>query len=170
MRSSRQMWMLFSMLFVAEGVLSAQAMIEHSLGAGRAAVSTAPAARGVSKSVSGINGNLEKVMKSAGQTAVDGAGTTNETTETVPYSERANPAPAVPAKVYEDPSGIKVGMTNDELVKRFGPPSLDVTSPTARILNYRGRNTIFELELRDDKVGKISAMNAHQSALVLPGK
>ena len=129
MRHSRRVWMLFSMLFGLEGILGAQAMVEHALGAGRAATTTAPA-RGVGKAVSGVMGSLDKVLKtgkdaSGSPPPAETRGTARPGAKQLATLAPPDAVPAVPAKVYEDPTGIQAGMANEELIRRFGPPALE---------------------------------------------
>jgi hypothetical protein len=163
------------MLFGFEGVLAAQAALEYGLGMGRAATSTAPA-QGVKKAVTGIAGSLDKAMKT-GQGASD-SGSPAAARVVEPASAAAGepesvgtpaPVPAVPARIYEDPRGIQAGMANDELIRRFGPPTLEVTGASGgRLLTYSGKNGIIQLELRNEKVSLISAMTPQQGGLILP--
>lgn len=167
---SRHVWLVFSVLFGLEGILAGQGTLERGFGTSRAATSTAPA-RGLKKSVGGVVGNLEKVLKT-GQEASDTTSTATEVAE--PGEQRAtwvapNPAPAVPAKIYEDPSGIRTGMATEELVRRFGPPALEVTgASSARTVSYWGKNGVVQLELRNDKVSLVGPMISRQATVVLP--
>lgn len=162
------------MLFGMEGILAGQAAVEYGAGAGRAGVTTAPAA-GVSKSVGGIMGNLDKVLKvdSSATSSSSSTSGNKQSTDVQPESRRATLAPAgtvaKPAPVYEDAGAIQTGMASSELLRRFGPPSLDVTdTENVRTLTYRSKAAVLQLEMKDDKVSRISAMNSHQSSFVLP--
>ena len=174
MRRSRRVWILFSMLFGLEGLLAGQVILERGLITGGSA-GTAPA-RGVKKAVSGIMGSLDKVLKT-GQEASDSGSPGRarlaeaaQPGEAEPVGvETPAPVPAVPAKIYEDPLGIRAGMANEELIRRFGPPSLEVIGASnGRLLTYSGKNGIIQLELRNEKVTLVSAMNPQQAAVVLP--
>src|ERR1022692_136097 len=175
MRRSQRVWILFSMLFGLEGMLAGQVILERALITGGSAAATTPA-RGVKKSVSGVMGSLDRVMKT-GQGAADSgspggarAAEAAQPGEVEAVSEEA-PAPVTmgPAKIYEDPLGIRAGMANEELVRRFGPPSLEVIGASnGRLLTYSGKNGIIQLELRNEKVTLVSAMNPQQAAVVLP--
>jgi hypothetical protein len=60
-------------------------------------------------------------------------------------------------------------MANEELVRRFGPPALEVTGASSgRTLTYSGKKGIVQLDLRDEKVSRISAMKPEQAAVILP--
>jgi hypothetical protein len=174
MRRSRRVWIVFSMLFGLEGVLAGQAMVEYGLGAGRAASSAAPAA-GVKKAVGGVAGSLDKVLKTGQGSSESGspgaprvvgptqAGATEQAGVDTPA-----PVPAAPAKIYEDPSGIRAGMAKDELVRRFGPPTLEVVGASGgKVLTYSGKNGIIQLEMSNEKVALVAAMTPQQAAVVL---
>jgi hypothetical protein len=62
-------------------------------------------------------------------------------------------APPPPAPTYEDPNGIKVGLAYDELVRRFGPASLEIlTGPGTRSLDYSTKDGAIRVECQDGKV------------------
>jgi hypothetical protein len=162
------------MLFGLEGVLAGQAMMGYGMGAGRAASSTAPAG-GVKKSVGGIAGSLDKVVKT-GHPASDSGSPASPRVIEPAQASAADPVPvdtpapvtAAPAKIYEDPLGIRAGMANEELFRRFGPPTLEVTGASnGRLMTYSGKNGIVQLELRNAKVTLITTMTPHQAAVVL---
>jgi len=163
------------MLFGLEGILAGQATLERGLiTAGSAA--GAASSRGVAKSVSGIMGSLEKALKSgqdASNSGSPGAARVSQPSQpaetgtaiVVTHAEIAE----VPARTYEDPKGIQTGMADEELVRRFGPPSLEVTgASSARLLTYSGKNGLFQLELRNQKVTRVTAMTPQQVAVILP--
>jgi len=164
--------MLFSMLFGLEGVLFGQAMIEYRMGARIAADSVAPA-QGVKKAVGGVAGALDNAVKT-GQEA-PGSGSAGASKVIEPAKSRAasvetpTPVAAAPAKIYEDPTGIRAGMANEELVRRFGPPTAEVTGASnGRLLTYSGKNGILQLEVRNEKVLQVVAMTPQQGAVMLP--
>jgi len=136
------------MLVALEGTLAAQAMVENALGAGRAATTTAPA-RALGKSVGGVTGSLDKMLKGApgGQSSKVTVRSTSATPKTT----------AAPARKYEDPKLIEAGLTYDELIQRFGPPALQMTSgPGSSSLNYAGKEgAVIQVEVQDGKVSSV---------------
>ena len=79
------------------------------------------------------------------------------------------PTPAVPARIYEDPKGIRAGMDSEELIRRFGPPALEVFGASSgRTLTYSGKSGTIQLELRDEKVALLGPMNRQQATVILP--
>jgi hypothetical protein len=131
------------------GIAYGQAVVEAGLGAARAATSTAPA-KGLGKSMSGLAGSLDKALKTppprTPSTAVD----------TPPANTpSAAPAPA-PAPRWEDPAGIESGLTYEDLVRRFGPSSMSITSGSEKSLTYPGKDGTFQVKVQDGKVASIA--------------
>ena len=141
-----------------------QAVTEYGLGAGRAATSAAPARN----AASAIAGALENLSKAAG---VDSSAASSQPSPSNPESSRVTARTArrrtqtkssksiepatvpAPAPVYEDPRLIQAGMEYDEMVRRFGPPSMMVTAaPGVSTLWYSGRETSYQVEVKDGKV------------------
>jgi hypothetical protein len=70
--------------------------------------------------------------------------------------------------VYEDPRHIETGIGYEELVRRFGPPSMEVTTrPDRRTLSYAAREGAVTVDLEDEKVVSTARAEARQSAVVL---
>jgi hypothetical protein len=129
-----------------------QAAAEAGLGAARAATSTAPAA-GIGKAMSGLAGSLDKAIKAGSGSAGSATGATTVTTV------RMSPTPAkktaAAAANWEDPNGIEAGLGYADLVRRFGPPAMEITSETGTSLTYAGKAGMFQLEVRDGKVASV---------------
>ena len=131
-----------------------QAVVENGLGAARAATTTAPA-KGVGKSISGLTGSLDKALK-AGQQGSDGqpAAVTTAKPATKGPSSSGNASPK-PALNWEDPSGIEPGLSYEEFVRRFGPPSMAITVAAERSLTYRGKDGVFRVKVQGELVTSI---------------
>jgi hypothetical protein len=70
--------------------------------------------------------------------------------------------------VYEDPRHIEAGIGYEELIHRFGPPSMEVTTrPGRRTLSYAAREGAVTVDLEDEKVVSTARAEARQSAVVL---
>jgi hypothetical protein len=151
-------------LAVIDGPAAGQAMVEYSLGAARA-VGAAGAAKGLGKSVSGAFGALEKTLpqsQSITNTGSSGLARPSAHSRTrrkpaAPRSEatatKMDAPPAQPARRYEDPSQIPVGMGYEELLGKFGPPVLEFTTgPSSKTLSYLGKSGAVQIELVQDKV------------------
>jgi len=143
----------FCLLLAGSPKLHAQAMVENALGAGRAATTTAPAA-GVGKSVNGLAGAVDSLLKAAPGAANSSAPAIQNIHAT---STRGTvlPTPKAGAK-YEDPVKIESGMAYDEVLRRFGPPSLQFTDgPESISLNYRSKEGPVRVEMQSGKVSAV---------------
>ncbi len=144
-----------------------QAVTEYGLGAGRGAITTAPT-RSLGKGIGGIVDSLNKTIDSNHQAVAaepatpqpstrkpQAAGPKQSTKPADPKpdtAETAAPTPP-PAPVYEDPKQIQAGIAYDEMLRRFGPPSMSVTSETgSRTLWYSAGDTTYQFEMEDGKV------------------
>jgi len=148
-----------SLLLLAPALACAQAMVEYAAGA--AAASNASAgAKAVGKSVAGA---LEKLNKNLD----DGASSSKTETLSTPSRSKAPArksstgaaaksqpdAPAPPPPTYEDPSGIQQGMAYDDVVKRFGPPAIALTTaPGEQSLTYAKKGASFDVKVINGKV------------------
>jgi hypothetical protein len=151
------------------GTADAQATVEYGLGAARGSMSAAPA-KGVGNAIGGLAGSLEKLFKSgpsdseAEAEPARPAPAHKTVTKSAPAAAQAKtpaPAPAAvdaalpPKPAWEDPAGIRTGMSYPELVRRFGPPALAITGDEGRLLTYAGKSGSLQLEVRDDMVTSI---------------
>ena len=145
------------------GALYGQAAVEAGLGAARAATTTAPAA-GVGKGIAGAFGSLDKALKTADKSSSE------STTTLVPAkSGPAKPADGKPAPVYEDIKKVEVGLEYDELIRRFGPPALEVeVEGGGKKLTYSSKIGSTQLEVKDGKVAVVNLPKAQQSVFILP--
>jgi hypothetical protein len=147
-RSIGYLLSLFPLGLLMPGMAAGQTAVEAGLGAGRGAISTAPAA-GIGKAMNGLAGGLHKTVK-AGQGPAAGA---VPATAVRIYSSAKKAAPA--ASKWEDAGGIQTGLGYAELVRRFGPPAIEITGETGKSLTYLGKAGTFQLQVRDDKVASI---------------
>jgi hypothetical protein len=144
--------------------LHAQTMVEYGVGVSRAATSAAPAA-GVGKSVKGALKTLDKTLKTETSKTENGA------TQTVilrPAAEEKADQPASPAKVYEDIRKAETGLAYEELVTRFGPPSLEMAlADGVKQLTYGSKSGSTRIQIREGKVASIAEPKAQAGVLVL---
>ena len=133
------------------GPVYGQAAVEAGLGAARAATTTAPAA-GIGKAISGLAGGFDKAVK-GGQPEAEIRPASTAATTVRPALGVADPDAAGPK--WEDPNGIQTGMSYSELVRRFGPPSLEITIETGRTLTYSGKTGAFHVAVEDDRVSSV---------------
>jgi hypothetical protein len=148
-RSMMVLWLAMA------GIAYGQATVEAGLGAARAATSTAPA-KGLGKSMSGLAGSVDKALK---------AGTPKASSAVVdtPAANAPSAAPAMapaPAPSWEDPAGIELGLSYEDLVRRFGPSAMSITSGTEKSLSYLGKAGTFQVTVQDGKVASIAKPKA----------
>jgi YD repeat-containing protein len=141
-----------------------QAVVEYGLGV--AASGTAGAgARAASRGIAGALSNLTKSLNESGDRA---QAPQSNTSVTIAPAKLDTP-PAKSATVYEDPAGIKAGMEQAELLKRFGEPVMKVTAgANGESLTYTAKDRIVEVEMRGGKVWTVQTKSQpRQSAVVL---
>jgi hypothetical protein len=156
---------LFVLSAAVPGVVRAQAVVEAGLAAGGAATTAAPAARGIGKSIAGALGGLENTLNSAKGEVESRPSTPSRSGKVV---DRKPPAPAT---IYEEPSRIRAGLAYADLIRRFGPPTVEMSSGSGgRSLDYTGKGTSVHLELADGKVSTVSAISREPASVVLPSQ
>ncbi|HTX37984.1 MAG TPA: hypothetical protein VME43_23300 [Bryobacteraceae bacterium] len=143
------------------GTAAGQAAVEYGLGAARAATTTAPA-RGVGKSMSGLAGSLDKALKGE-RPASEAHSATTSPAGLAAHSAPSGPASATAAK-WEDPGGIAEGLSYPELVRRFGPPSMQITDDAGSKLTYTGKSGAYHVDVEDDKVTSVRKPPVHPPA------
>ena len=125
--------------------VTAQTAVEYGVGASRAATSTAPA-KGLGKSISGIAGSIDRAIKSQPSGPIAPAET----------SVRQVDRPSATSKstvVYEDLKHAEVGLSYEELVKRFGPPAMVISASAGRkSLTYLTKGGPTQIEIQDQKI------------------
>lgn len=137
----------------------AQATVEGAAGAAAAATGSAPA-RNVGKSMSGIADQLAGALKGAPGAGGTQAATARETARTTTTVGTTLPAPK-PAAKLEDPATIETGMTDEEVLRRFGPPNLRITEDSGiSSLLYSGKSGKVRVQIQD---GKVSAVEKPKS-------
>jgi hypothetical protein len=153
----------------------AQAAAEYGLGAGQAAT-TGATARKLGASLSDVFGTAAKAVQQGqaeGGPAPSTIGATPHNpsrslrpkrsaasvankpaaAELVPAMQGATQPPPAPVPVYEDPQKIEAGIAYDELVRRFGPPSMSITTgPGRTMLLYSREETSYQIEVEGGKV------------------
>ncbi len=163
---------LGSLLILLPALACAQATGEY--GTAAAAASTASAgAKAVGNSIAGalqkLNKNLDGGSSSAKTEAPAPASRSKAkarksapTSKSDPATPAATPAaPAPPQPTYEDPEGIQQGMTYDDVVRRFGPPAIGLTTaPGEQSLTYVKKGASFDVKLVNGKVASVQKTGA----------
>jgi len=141
-----------------------QALPEYSSGTA-GTVGTAGAANGIGKSISGIMGNLEKSLPGGSSATKAEPSAAPAAPRRAAPAKRRIPAPAAarnststaapepPAPKYEDPNQIQISMTYDEVLRRFGPPAMEITTESsAKNLLYMAPSGSVRVEIVDGVV------------------
>ena len=162
------------LLVILPGLLDAQAGVEYATGAGRAASTAAPAQK-AGKAIAGAFDSLNRTLqnsegsKPATPSATPGPHRAKKAAivKTQPQTDVAEPKVDVS---YEDPSGIQQGMEYDEIVGRFGPPSLKLTTgPGEEILYYTKKDLKVDTTMRNGKVTAVQkTRGVDQAAAKVP--
>ena len=135
---------------------SAQAAVEAALGASRAATTTAPA-QGLGKAISGAYDKLGRALqgpendKSTGRSSAGSPAV--RPTRAAAVKSLPVPSEPKPEVTYEHPSGIQEGMDTRDVLTRFGPPSLKLTSGSEETLCYAAKDGVtLDVTVRNGKV------------------
>jgi hypothetical protein len=124
MRLSKPVRAAGSWLVVCALAVCGQSVVEHSL-ATAAGAAGAAAGKGAGKSIGGVFDKLAKTLdsaaKPASQTATRNSKPVTTATDIVPAKEPAA------AREFPDPQGITVGLEREELIRKFGEPSMKTT-------------------------------------------
>ena len=143
-------------LIGAAANLHAQATVESAAGTAAAATGTAPA-NNLGKSMNGIAGAVQGALNGSAAAAAS-ANSSAPASETVRRTTARGtnlPAPKATAAL-EDPLEIREGMTSEEVLRRFGPPSLRITDgPDSSSLLYTGKNGRVRVLMQDGKVSSV---------------
>jgi hypothetical protein len=69
----------------------------------------------------------------------------------------------------EDPSGIQVAMEYSEILHRFGPPSLKLTTgPGEETLSYARKNQVVNVTLRNGKAATVQKTDTPLASASIP--
>jgi Flp pilus assembly pilin Flp len=158
------------MLLAAFGVSSyGQAMVEYGLGVGRGSLAGAAAGKKMGNATSSVlnkaAGAVEKSATAAQAAPAAKPGQPAEKTQVAAASPSAPQAPSAPPAV--DASAIQPGIERQELVAKFGKPSMKLTqnqgSDIVEKYWYKaaGRETV-TVTLRNGKVAEVTPPAAVQ--------
>ncbi len=160
-RSVACLWVVFLLCLVMTGTAAGQATVEAGLGAA-GAVTTAAPARGIGEALNGLAGSLEKTVGDwqHDSDAKPGGTVTVQVPakRTIPAAKarlRSSHIPPPPTQNWEDPGGIQAGLSYAEMVRRFGPPTMEIMDDAGRSLSYSGKDGPFQVHVSDDKVTSI---------------
>lgn len=151
------------------GAARAQAVTEYGSMASKSAT-VGQRANNISKSIGGVWGNLDKTIKSqdrSGAGSSQGASQGGTAQHTAVHSRRRNTRTA--ASIHEDPSRIQTGLGYEEVIRRFGPASFEVsTGPGTKTLAYPSKAGGIDVELLDGRVTKVAPAKSQEVAVAGP--
>ena len=148
---------------------SAQSVTEYGSMASKSST-VGQRANSISKEIGGVWGNLDRTIKSQerGSSQETSSGRTGQRTP-VQYRRRKTSGTRAASIRYEDPSRIEPGLSYEELIRRFGPGSFEVsTGPGTKSLAYPGKSGDIDIELVDGKVTRVAVAKAQEVAVVRP--
>jgi hypothetical protein len=147
----------FIAFVVLEVPAAGQAAVEAGIGAAASSIGSS-GARGVGKGIAGAFGNLNETLKSTSGAKSETPGTSRSGAKGKatgrPSSVKAS-APVVvqQAPNYEDAMQIEKGIGQEELVRRFGPPAMQIASGSdEQTMSYVSSGGVVQLELHGGKV------------------
>ena len=119
-------------------------------GAAGASANAAAQQQKTGKAIGGVWNKLNQTLQGAAETPK------TQTVRRAAVRSKKPAAPAAPSVVYESPAGIQTGMAYADLLRRFGPPSFEVTTgPHTKALSYAGKEGNIDIDVQDDAVTKV---------------
>jgi hypothetical protein len=174
------------LMVILPGLAAAQATVEYPTGTGRATITAVPAQQ-VSKTITGAFTNLTRPLRSS---RISRPAARRVVTSSKPAARRVSTPsrdkaagksliltlkpPSVPtamepkaASPLEDPSGIQEAMEYGEILHRFGPPSLKLTTgPGEETLSYARKDLMVNVLVRNGKVASVQKSGGSDLAVI----
>jgi hypothetical protein len=127
-------------------------------------------ANSISNEIGGVWGKLDRTVKSqdrGGSSASQGTSQGRSAQRTPVRARRRNTRTA--AAIHEDPSRIQAGLGYEEVIRRFGPASFEVsTGPGTKTLAYPSKDGGIDVELLDGRVTKVAPAKTQELAVIGP--
>ena len=152
------------LLVVLPGLVAGQAGVEYATGASRAATTAAPAQK-AGKAIAGAFENLTRTLESSDNSnpAARGAATAPSRSSKASRKSQIGPRQAGSGATqpkaelsFEYPSGIQESMEYDEILRRFGPPSMKLTTgPGEETLSYVRKDLVVDVMARNGKITSV---------------
>ena len=132
---------------LGSGAASAQSTVEYGGLAGGSATGAAQHQK-TGKEIGGVWNSLSKTLQGSSAPAAKRAPA---------RAKKAAPAVTPAPTVHEDPSAIPTGIAYDDVVRRFGTPSFEVTTgPHTKTLSYQSKDGGVDVDLQDGAVLKVA--------------
>ena len=148
----------------------AQAVVEYGTAAGASANGAAQLQK-TGKQIGGVWNSLSKTLQASPDQPGSQSPAPPRTARRASVRSNKAPAPASTpaAETHEDSSSIQPGLAYDELIRRFGAPSFEVTtSPRTKALAYSGKNGTVDIDVQDEQVIKVAAATLQEAEVVAP--
>jgi len=146
------------LLLALPGIAYAQAATEAGLGAARAATTTAPVGKSIADALNNMTRALEKAISTDtkhAESTLTAAPAQKAAKPQVTSAVKVEPKPK-PEVTYEDPAGIRKDMDAAEVLERFGPPALTLTTgPGEEVFSYTRKDTALDVTMRNGKVAVV---------------
>ncbi len=163
-KRSREIWISCCLVAAFSGAARAQAVTEYG-GVSRQSATTTGRTIGPGKEIRGVWAGLDKTIKGSADISGIPPAPASATTQKPVVRTRKASARRARMAAYEDPTRIQQGMSYQEVVRRFGPPSYQVaTGPGAMTVSYLRKDGNVDLELRDAKVIKVAGAKQQLAA------
>lgn len=146
-----------------------QAMVEYGHAAGTSGVAGAAGGKNIGKSLGAVFDKTGRTLQTAGQSSAATAAKPAETARPAAAAHSSEPtseptaAPAKPAAALPavDPAAIAPGLDRQELLAKFGKPSMQLTSTDGadeveKLYYRRAGHEIVVVTLRNGKVASVS--------------
>ena len=146
------------------GGLLGQAMAEHAAASGAAPTVAAPmksVGKGISSALNNAGKALDKTQAvSSRSRPARGSAVHCRLRSSLPAQRASVESPKVLVS-YEDPNGIQVGVAYEELLRRFGQPSMMITGEDGQQkMYYTGNGHTAEVLVRDGVVVSVKEGNS----------
>ncbi|MBZ5593691.1 MAG: hypothetical protein LAP39_15740 [Acidobacteriia bacterium] len=166
MKLSALIGISFLLLPAFNGAARAQAITEYGSMASKTST-VGKRANSISNGIGGIWGSLDKTVKGSQDHPASRSASSPRTAQHAPHPARRRARTVSPA--HEDPARIQPGIGYQELIRRFGPASFEVTTGShTRTLSYPGKSGDIDVELLDEKVARIVPPPSQQVAAASP--
>ena len=150
-------WWLSLTLTAFPACVFAQAGVEYAVGAGAASGAAAGTAAPLKGTFNGAIRTLDKALKSNSGAVDQTAPPALPIKKVRVRTPSPRTAGEVTAAKHEDPFQIETGMEYGEMIRRFGPPSIQFTGEAAaKTAVYLQKGSPIQIEIRDGKVASIN--------------
>jgi Flp pilus assembly pilin Flp len=141
---------------------SGQTAVEAGLAGSASSTGAAGAGQGLKKAIGGVFDKLNETVNGKGAATVKTDSPAKSRPrqgsagKAVPAREQATAAAVAAKPSYEDAMEIQKGTGYEELVRRFGPPALQIANGNGQTMSYISNGGVVQLELQGGTVVSVS--------------